>query len=1125
MACDTKVDLDAWCGLICFPAMETRSSGAGVAGSHLLDERQNAELDFSRRYGNLFNRLPTQASTPTIPSNIVFTVRLPLRYQKSVFDIQGSISLDVLVHEGEPKGSRRVGRCAIPVGSWSGQLEAHTGPRNGGVVADGYFPVLSLDGNKYAGDLRVCLRACLGDGSKLRNVLAVTAKMAAEKTPLGAEAREIIEALGRGKRLPTTGLARSDSTAMAGARRNDDEEQEEEEEEPPETGRRLPARASFDSADLTDGSGSVDPSPAVPVDTATAAGGLPRPGGSAPLSSFQVNEALDNFDASDTLPVWPAPKGSLYHPPETRGEAAPTPVQQKAKTRSGPYARGFGAAVNARRKTAPSSNNITGGSGGGESSPPTRVGAALTGKTRMASMIGGAPPGRKFGRAVAQREVTSSVSPERQAPDPTSPDTKRTPLVGGSAGGSAGGGRDRARAEGLPSPQRPAHPKLPAAAAVVAPASEPLGVGGGGGGYLSKLLDRGKDLQEKMTIAAAASNGHRTPAASSLPLTSTNAASPPAAAAAGALAGLTPQPGLLSGALLDSSLRDDIEGIFDTLSDDADADADTGALVRDPETRDNESRVVDLLLAAAGPPPSSLAFPALAAVERRRADSLARVRFLRIRLSRLVMFGSMTSSTEGHGWQLRFRLPAFATPPGRGSGAAGGRRTAAARAATGAGLAGSASNARVVSVPVPPRVSASTLGKPKASAARRGRSASGTMGTATSVLRVRRGFGACDLVVGETSLLEEVVCAVDVDDACVTQWMDTAVEFLLVDGKTDGAPRPRPKGGQQLRNYHPHLQRRKQSSTVGPGDRVAAVATLPLRDLVLSAELGVAATLDLIEVSDFWAAEDARAAASGRMGRGGRPLRNPYRVGESSAGGARPLVLGDRAIGALAVALELVPGEPDVSPEHSRPEVERWSKGSRQQGVPAGRGETEAGGEEREERPEDRSDGEAASLTSSPRVSVRSGPDMFTGRRGGDAPVPNDATRVDEGGELSGSAKPRESGGQVSRDKMRTSDARPPAHFTAPSSSSLEWGWKDASGTMGADGPVNIDCAIMLRIDNLVLAPSVGLQVDRVRVAYSFTQVRSKTRLFVRAVSNGVKSKTAFAMLAVVPHIKYLMPA
>ncbi|CAM9342575.1 unnamed protein product [Scytosiphon promiscuus] len=987
----------------------------------------------------------------------LFPVRCALDGLLTYLSDMGSISLDILVHEGGPKGARRVGRCAIPVGSWSGQADAGGGSRGSGVVADGYFPVLSLDGNRYAGDLRVCLRACLGDGSKLRSVLAAADKMVGEKTTVGAEAREIIEALDGGTRLPAR-LERSELASMATRLRS-----EEEAEEPREAGlgsglgprkvgkvqgSGLPARASFDSADLTDGSSSGGPPPAA------AATGVRPLRGSAPLSSFQLNEALAGFDASDTLPVWPTPKGSLYRPPETRGEAAPTPLsdQQKAKARGGPHARSFGAAASAtarRKPTTSSPDKLVGFSGRGQSSPPTRVGAALTGKTRMASMIGGAPPGRTLGRA-APREFGSSVSPERQAPDPTRSASKTKPLPGNGGGGSRR--RDRAGAEAPPSPRHSAPPNGRAAVAAAAPASEPLGENG----YLSRLLDRGKDLREKMTIAAAASKGEAQPR-SPTPLSSSRASlSTPAA---DHFAGLAPQPGLFSGALLDSSLRDDIEGIFDTLSDgDPTAGIDeAGMLVRDPETRGDEGRVVDLLLAAAGPPPSSLAFPALAAVERKRADSLARVRFLRIRLSRLVMFGSMTSSPEGHGWQLRFRLPAFATPPGRGSAGGGGRRTAVARGADVGGSGGTARNARVVSVAVPPRVSASTLGKSK-TAMRRGRSTNRTSGTATSVLRVRRGFGACDLVVGETSLLEEVVCAVDVDDACVTHWMDTAVEFLLVDGKTDGTPRARPSG--QLKN-HPHLQtqqRHRQSSTVGPGDRVAAVATLPLRDLVLSAELGVAATLDLVEVSDFWAAEDARAAAAGRTGRGGRPLRNPYRSGPSVGGGARPLVLGDRAIGALAVALELVPGEPDVSPEHSRPEVERWSNGSRQEGD--------------------------ASLPSSPGASVTSGWESSTGRRGGDAPAIDDSTRVAESG-LSPSAKLRESRRQYPRESG--SDAEPPAPLTACSSPSLDQSMKDASGTVD-NGLLNTDCAVLLRIDDLVLAPSIGLEVGRVRVAYSFTQ-------------------------------------
>lgn len=975
----------------------------------------------------------------------------------------------MLVYEGNPAGARHVGRCVVPVGGWGGQLDAHPGSRESGVVADGYFPVLSLDGHKYAGDLGVCLRTCLGGSSKLRNVVAA-AKSAADRTSLGEGRREIIEALGDGTPLQADG-ERDDSGAMAGSRG---------EEGLLEAGRRkgpgvrqarevysggFPARASFDSADLMDGS-----SEGVPAASTTAR----LPLGSAPMSSFQLNEALAKFDASDTLPMWPTPKGSLYHPPETYGEAPPRThaSQRQAKGR---LAAGVKAGVGT--KNSPVSSKVPSGV---SRSSPTRVGAALTGNTRTPSIIAGEPPKRDSGDRAEPKEFGLSTSPERQAPDPYRPDANRATALSG------GHDRDRADAEASTSPRRAAAAsprRLRGGGAAAALASDPSR----DGRYLSELLNRGKNLRDKM-ILAAGPDGAAPASSPPPPPASTNASLPEDGA--GNLAGFIARPGFVSGAQLGSSLRDDIEGIFDTLSDgDPPLDDDAGVLVRDPETRGNESRVVDLLLAAAGPPPSSLAFPALAAVERRRADSLARVRFLRIRLSRLVMFGSMASAPEGHGWQLRFRLPAFATPPGQ-SGAAAGRRSRGAPAARG----GNARNARVVSVPIPPRVPAATLGKSKASV-RRGSSASGTAaGSAASVLRVRRGFGACDLVVGETSLLEEVVCAVDVDDACVSQWMDAALEFLLVDGKTDGAPRPRPSG--HLAN-HPHLkqqqqQQRKVSSTVGPGDRVAAVATLRLRDLILSADLGVATTLDLVEVSDFWAAEDARAASSGRAGRRGRPLRNPYRS-EVPGGGARPLVLGDRAVGALAVALELVPGEQDVSPEHSRPEVERWSQGPRQRGAEAGQAETGARISQWEESTgEDGGDG--AGRTD---VGHASPPPAAAGARkpsgggGGDPPDVGDTEASKARSSASGFLEDPAETATSKEGEERESDARPVASPSpaARSPPTLGGSWKKGSGA-AATTALDVDCAVVLRIDELSLVPAAGSGVEQVRVAYSFTQVQ-----------------------------------
>lgn len=978
---------------------------------------------------------------------------------------QGSIALEVLVHEGGPRGARHVGRCVIPVGNWGVKLGTHPASGESDVVAEGYFPVLSLDGNRYAGDLRVCLRACLGPRSKLRSLVTL-GKMVADTTTEGGETQGALEALHHGGGVATpTGV---DQNAGVHAGIGVQEERSKAWRSEPgfrrsSEGRGLPARASFDSDDLSSGSSE-----------GSLVSNTRHPRGSAQLSSFQLNEALANFDASDTLPIWPAPKGSLYHPPETHGEAPPSPRGVQVSRGRLPVAASAGVSAGASRNLYPaaSTTKTSIAKGRVERTPPTRVGMALSGTTRIPTITTGAPSSKRKADQEAAGQFASSVSPERQAPDPNPSRTGEQPSA-------RDAGHDKTSAEAVvSSPDRPESPRPQApSTSTCRPSNDDHG------NYLSELLNRGKDLREKMTFA---SGSGEAPPALETPAAPLSQAKPfflPAGT--DRFAGLAAQPGLVSGAPLGSSLRDDIEGIFDTLSDDGPAAADeAGVLVRDPVTRDHEDRMVNLLLEAAGPPPSSLAFPALAAVERRRADSLARVRFLRIRLSRLVMFGSMSSSAEGHGWQLRFRLPVFATPPGTGS--AGGRKTGA---RAGGGEGGSKPrDARVVSLPVPPRVprvSASSRGRAKAAIGGRGRSASGAVGSATSVLRVRRGFGASDLVMGETALLEEMVCAVDVDDTCVRRWMDTTVDFLLVDGKTDGASRARP--GQPKTHPRPGKpQQRAESLTVGPGDRVAAVATLPLRDLLLSAELGVAVTLDLVEVSDFWAAEDARASAAGNRGRRGRPLRNPYR--EDAPTAARPLVLGDRAVGALAVALELVPGEKDVSPEHSRPAVEHSLKSRWYEGVEKtdARGEgTDRGGEARGagglgldqgnddkfrwgaglERPVV---GAAEEKEAPPPLLAKKNTETVGVDLREAAPLESLVGRKDEMGEPCGR------GG---------SPAAPPAAHP----SELGASWKEKQGL--AVGPAGVDCSVVLRIEDLSLSTDVAPGVEHVRVAYSFTQV------------------------------------
>lgn len=968
----------------------------------------------------------------------------------------------MLVHEGENRGARQVGRCIISVGSWDCQPRAESN-----VVAEGYFPVLSLKGNKYVGDLHVRLRICLGSSSRLRRILEATQDNVGEATTErgGLEAFDVREEKGVDARTNgSAGLKQVQETAgeayqqtatngTQGFRGG-------------ESAFGLPARASFDSDDLSN------------VSSVAPLANRLSPG-TAPLSSFQLNEALAKFDVSDALPVWPTPKGSLYRPPETHGEAPPTPRLLEGGRESGRERLTASARFSAARKKSKVSNSV----GRDARNTHIRTDIGVGAGEQMPNRRQEVDPERKPPEGILGSHLATSISPEQPAaganPDPLSvhPDTIKAADVP------------------LSPADRPASPHASPTAAPTAVAGHDTN-----GMYLAQLVNRGQKLREKM--AHSAGRGH--PAVASLPK---NNESEHHSQSIGPLPGLrmnmfadVVRPGFVSAARLGSSLRDDIEGIFDTLSENSTADEDVGVAVRDSATRDNEDRVVNLLLAAAGPPPSSLAFPALAEVERRRADSLAEVRFLRIRLSRLVMFGSMTSSPEGHGWQLRFRLPAFAMPPGRGR--YSGR---ASRAPTRDRKGEDVPGARVICLPVPARTPKSAAEKSRVNGRVGAKNRTINAGSAVgSMLRVRRGYGAADLVVGETSLLEEVICAVNIDDACVRRWMDSAVEFLLVDGRTDVAP-PSPSSQQRKRHLTQKHSGEGFSSTLGPGDRVAAVATLPLRDLVLSAELGVTTTLDLTEVVDFWAAEDARVAA-GRRGRRGRPLRNPYR--RDSATAARPLVLGERAIGALAVAIELVPGEADISPEHSHPEQSyayllegRRGQGegvSKRVGPELLRGDSSRQGEEREMVVSQQSDKSASASGASVDEKLEAKSEMMETGEGGVAlaeQANNDMA-------------------QEEKDSARWSSAPDSQDAAAPppgSTSSIRDGEgceETRRGPIELWGPVlaEDDLAMILRLDGFTLTATANLQVQHVRVAYSFTHVRlgkigiEKRRFYIQLV-------------------------
>ncbi|KAG5176704.1 hypothetical protein JKP88DRAFT_334681 [Tribonema minus] len=320
---------------------------------------------------------------------------------------------------------------------------------------------------------------------------------------------------------------------------------------------------------------------------------------------------------------------------------------------------------------------------------------------------------------------------------------------------------------------------------------------------------------------------------------------------------------------------------------------------------EDEERAVDLLLAMAGPPPSTLAFPSLSMLERARLDALQRVRFVRVRLHRLVMFGSMTAAPEGHGWQLRYRLPPGAMPV---VSVTDGDAAAAAPLQQQQPQPGRQQRGALISLPVPAR-RAHAHGSGGSGAAAAGSRPGGRVGRGKErrqapqpMLRVRRSYGAADLTIGETTLYEETVCAIELDDATCCRWMDATLDVLLVDGAHKGLPPPPHARGAAQQQAAPPPQ---QQPLAASQDRVVGLARVPLRNLLLSPELRVAASADIIEVIDFWGEGGGGAGGRGRRAQQ-PPLHNPYR-GKGLED--TDLMLGKRAVGALAATLELLPGE------------------------------------------------------------------------------------------------------------------------------------------------------------------------------------------------------------------------
>ncbi|CAM9670044.1 unnamed protein product, partial [Choristocarpus tenellus] len=643
---------------------------------------------------------------PSKATCALFPLRCGLDGLSAYLYDMGHVTLEVLLHNSNQRKSSQIGQCVIPMGGWDGRLQGkgQGQPLGEGraVIADAYFPILATTEGRHVGEVCVQLVASFGPDCKLHRLLDTT-DMDTSCASAGAEAGGLMKGL-LGKNPPS----RSDRTHGV----------VEEKEKSMGTGGRAGAAI---WAQTESGAGKQTKMPSIsgwvshkdqdlPKNLASPPvqySAIPVPGS---LSSFQLNEALANFDDGDDLPVWPSARGVLYQLPEGKGEAEPRPHGTwQWSTRDRKRERKLGMGEN-------SSDGPTTTTG------VTFATAALTGREKWMSQVDSMRQGthqnahanphenilgevhQSLGQGKgdvlgdnqnhvqgwgenadgissmsAQEIVCSTIETHGNSSIPIS---MREAVSAPSIGATSPGSPD------------PNHAKPPAPALKISSTDELL---------LVQLLNRGEKLRQQMEhaatedVRAGVGVGLTVPTMMEDRLTSAVCTSgnrenedqssvPPSTALATLSTLAPPLPGFISGAVLGSSALDDIEGVFDALSQDGvDSISNDGAGSSDTrprsrfwsaEARGHEARVIDLLLDAAGPPPSSLAFPALMALDRARSDLLARARFLRLRLHRLVMFGSMTSSVEGHGWQLRFCLPPFAAQPARGNkgGAAGSGR-------------------------------------------------------------------------------------------------------------------------------------------------------------------------------------------------------------------------------------------------------------------------------------------------------------------------------------------------------------------------------------------------------------------------------------------------------------------
>ncbi len=284
-----------------------------------------------------------------------------------------------------------------------------------------------------------------------------------------------------------------------------------------------------------------------------------------------------------------------------------------------------------------------------------------------------------------------------------------------------------------------------------------------------------------------------------------------------------------------------------------------------------------------------------------RVEALASVRFLRIRLNRLVMFGSATSNAHGCGWQLRFCLPREAEP---------------------------FNGSMTVSFPVVPNnimVGCGGGNKSRSSHSRHSYHSSSNKSEKTVVHR--KGHGAVHLSLGETIISSETVCAIYMSDAVASRWIPTegssssssslpsqgcGIYILLVDGQSETPPPPESDS--------------MPLPLVTDEDRVVGLAHVPLCNVLMSPSLAAVLTVDLKEVVHgcFGVPSDSSSRQKPcdlgpQQLMGGKKSMNYRSEGSnkkiSGNSSSKRLVVGKRSIGTISVAIELLPAPQKVSGE------------------------------------------------------------------------------------------------------------------------------------------------------------------------------------------------------------------